>query len=128
VLQKIARERPSLPPISHNLPPAVRARWKRYGDATLDSFATVAATRPPLDLNTLAMDVVADGARLDMQTVRLAVGHPPVESLPGYQEGAFFVQDMAASYPVRLLGDVHNKEVLDLCAAPGGKAAQLARA
>jgi len=48
--------------------------------------------------------------------------------LPGYTEGAFFVQDIAASYPARLLGDVKNLRVLDLCAAPGGKSMQLARA
>ena len=58
----------------------------------------------------------------------MEAGHPPVETLAGYDEGLFFVQDLAASYPARLLGDVGGKHVLDLCAAPGGKTAQLARA
>lgn len=128
VLQKIARERPELPPTSANLPKPVRDRWQRYGKAGLDAIAALSATRPPLDLNTLAVDVVASGERLDPQTVRLAVGHAPVETLPGYHEGAFFVQDLAASYPARLFGELRGKTVLDLCAAPGGKAAQLARA
>jgi len=49
-----------------------------------------------------------------------------VEELDGFAEGAFWVQDFAASLPARLFGDVHGKRVIDLCAAPGGKTAQLA--
>jgi 16S rRNA (cytosine967-C5)-methyltransferase len=51
-----------------------------------------------------------------------------VSLLPGFSEGAWWVQDAAASLPARLLGDVHDKAVVDLCAAPGGKTAQLAAA
>ncbi len=47
-------------------------------------------------------------------------------TLPGFGEGAWWVQDAAAALPVRLLGDVAGRPVLDLCAAPGGKTAQLA--
>lgn len=72
--------------------------------------------------------LVAMVKRLDAHTLRLSPDHPPVEQLPGYAEGAFFVQDIAASYPVRLLGEVAGRDVLDLCAAPGGKAMQLIRA
>ncbi len=49
-----------------------------------------------------------------------------ISLLPGFSEGAWWVQDAAASLPARLLGDVRGKEVADLCAAPGGKTAQLA--
>jgi 16S rRNA (cytosine967-C5)-methyltransferase len=49
-----------------------------------------------------------------------------VEGLPGYDEGAWWVQDLAASLPVRLLGEGKGRSVLDLCAAPGGKTMQLA--
>jgi 16S rRNA (cytosine967-C5)-methyltransferase len=52
--------------------------------------------------------------------------HGPVAALPGYQEGAWWVQDAAAALPARLLGDVRGRMVADLCAAPGGKTAQLA--
>src|SRR5690606_33717667 len=49
----------------------------------------------------------------------------PVTELPGFEEGAWWVQDAAASLPARLLGDVRGLRVADLCAAPGGKTAQL---
>jgi 16S rRNA (cytosine967-C5)-methyltransferase len=52
----------------------------------------------------------------------------PVRSLPGYQEGAWWVQDAAAALPARLLGDLRGQTAADLCAAPGGKTAQLAAA
>jgi 16S rRNA (cytosine967-C5)-methyltransferase len=48
-----------------------------------------------------------------------------VEALPGYADGEWWVQDMAAALPARLLGDVSGKRVADVCAAPGGKTAQL---
>ena len=51
-----------------------------------------------------------------------------MEALPGYAEGAWWVQDFAASLPVRLLGAGEGRRVLDLCAAPGGKTLQLAAA
>ncbi len=57
-----------------------------------------------------------------------AVVHGPVPSLPGYAEGAWWVQDAAAALPARLLGEVSGRTVADLCAAPGGKTAQLAAA
>ena len=126
VLQKIAREKPLLPEAIHNLPDWLRGRWeKRYGKDAVARMAQLAAARAPLDMNTLLE--VEGGTRLDAQIVRLGPEHAAVESLPGYDTGAFFVQDVAASYPVRLLGDVKELQVLDLCAAPGGKAMQLIR-
>ena len=55
-------------------------------------------------------------------------GTGEIQRLPGYDEGVWWVQDAAAVLPARLLGDVAGKRVFDLCAAPGGKTAQLARA
>jgi 16S rRNA (cytosine967-C5)-methyltransferase len=57
-----------------------------------------------------------------------ARGEVGIPSLPGFAEGAWWVQDAAAALPARLIGDVANKRVLDLCAAPGGKTLQLAAA
>ena len=59
--------------------------------------------------------------------VRVARG-TRVEDLPGFAEGAWWVQDLSASLPARLLGQVDGRTALDLCAAPGGKAMQLAAA
>ena len=127
VLQKIGREMPALPEPITNLPTWVRTRWeKQYGMQATAQIAQIAGVRAPLDVVSAA---VMDGAVwLDAQVQRFVGEHPPVEQLAGYAEGAFYVQDVAASYPARLLGDVRGKQVLDVCAAPGGKAAQLARA
>ena len=66
------------------------------------------------------------GARLlPTQSLRLD-GLTPIAELPGFQEGKWWVQDAAAALPVKLLGDVHGRHVVDLCAAPGGKTMQLA--
>jgi 16S rRNA (cytosine967-C5)-methyltransferase len=67
------------------------------------------------------------GRVLPTGTVR-AVVHGPVQQLAGYNDGAWWVQDAAAALPVRLLGEVRGQAVADLCAAPGGKTAQLAAA
>ena len=58
-------------------------------------------------------------------SVRLAA-HGPISALPGYAEGDWWVQDAAAALPARLFGDLRGRSVADLCAAPGGKTAQLA--
>jgi len=113
-------------------PEWLMARWKRtYGDATARAIAAVHGEEPPLDL-TVSQDPDGWAARLRGRvvatgTVRL-VAHGPVSLLPGYAEGAWWVQDAAAALPARLLGDVAGRRVADLCAAPGGKTAQLAAA
>ncbi|MEJ0010326.1 MAG: transcription antitermination factor NusB [Alphaproteobacteria bacterium] len=128
VLQRAAREKPALPEALHNIPGHFRARWEqRYGAAIAAAVAEAAAQRPPLDLNLPQPATMPSGARLDGQIWRLPPEHESVAALPGFAEGAFFVQDIAASYPVRLLGDVRGRRVLDLAAAPGGKTMQLAR-
>ena len=60
-------------------------------------------------------------------TVR-TLAHGAISLLPGFSEGAWWVQDAAAALPVRLFGDVRGKTIAELCAAPGGKTAQLALA
>lgn len=127
VLQKIVREKPTLPAPIENLPAWLRARWEAtYGAEVVAAMAAVASNRAPLDIHST---VDMEGAvRLDAMMQRFAGDHLPVEHLAGYDAGAFFVQDVAASYPVRLLGDVREHQVLDVCAAPGGKAMQLIQA
>ena len=65
------------------------------------------------------------GEILPTGTVRTLL-HGSVTMLPGFAEGQWWVQDAAAALPVRLFGDIADKAVADLCAAPGGKTAQLA--
>ena len=113
-------------------PDWLMARWiKNYGDETARAIALANRQEPALDL-TVKSDPAhwasAFGGRvLPTGSVR-AVVHGPVPSLPGYQDGAWWVQDAAAALPVGLLGDVAGRTVADLCAAPGGKTAQLAAA
>jgi 16S rRNA (cytosine967-C5)-methyltransferase len=88
--------------------------------------------RPPLDL-TFASPIEASNFAAEQGGTQLAPGHvrltggASVPDLPGYSEGGWWVQDLAASLPARLIGSEPRK-VLDLCAAPGGKTMQLASA
>jgi 16S rRNA (cytosine967-C5)-methyltransferase len=68
------------------------------------------------------------GIVLPTGTVRVERLSAPVPELPGFSEGAWWVQDAAAALPARLLGGVDGARIADLCAAPGGKTAQLAAA
>jgi len=110
------------------LPPAVAARWGERARA----IATGLAAPPPLDLSLRDPAATAEwAAKLGGETlvpghVRLPRG-TAVTELPGFAEGAWWVQDLAASLPARLLG-AQARRVVDLCAAPGGKTLQLAAA
>ena len=133
VLRRIARDGKAVvqsqDPLRLNTPDWLWEAWREaYGEARAKAIAAAHLAEPPLDL-TIRQDVEQWAGRLDAKkifdhTVRRAVGGP-VEQLPGYDEGAWWVQDAAAALPVRLLGDVAGRKVIDLCAAPGGKTAQL---
>jgi 16S rRNA (cytosine967-C5)-methyltransferase len=107
-------------------------RWiGAYGEPTARAIAAANANEPALDL-TVKSDAALWAERLGgwilpTGSVRLTA-HGNVTGLPGFAEGAWWVQDAAAALPVRLLGDVAGLRVADLCAAPGGKTAQLAAA
>jgi 16S rRNA (cytosine967-C5)-methyltransferase len=113
-------------------PPWLMQRWiKTYGEATAHAIAAANGREPALDL-TVKSDAEAWAAKLDGRvlptgSVRTIV-HGAVTALPGFDEGAWWVQDAAASIPARLLGNVAGLRVADLCAAPGGKTAQLVAA
>ncbi len=100
-----------------------------YGEATARAIATAHLAEPPLDI-TVKGNAKGWAARLQARLLptgalrRQAGGL--VTDLPGYADGEWWVQDAAAALPVRLMGDVRGKTVIDLCAAPGGKTAQLA--
>lgn len=118
-----------------NTPGWLWKRWSKSFDATIaDQIAEAHLIEPPLDL-TMKDVTTADhwaeqlgGDVLSNGTVRISGATGRIEELQGYGDGTWWVQDAAASLPVALLGDVKGKRVLDLCAAPGGKTAQLAAA
>jgi 16S rRNA (cytosine967-C5)-methyltransferase len=106
------------------------ARWIAvYGEATARAIAAANRTEPALDLTAKSdPELWAEklgGRVLPTQSLRV-IAHGPVSALPGFAEGAWWVQDAAASLPARFLGNVAGRRVADLCAAPGGKTAQLA--
>lgn len=113
-------------------PDWLMARWQRaYGVDLARAIATANGQEPALDMSVKSdpqhWAEALGGMVLPTGTVR-AIVHGPVSRLPGYGEGAWWVQDAAAALPAQLLGDVRDKRIADLCAAPGGKTAQLAAA
>lgn len=104
--------------------------WQRwcefYGEDTTRAIAGAHVSPPPLDLTVKEPGTFAGGTALFGNSVRLSQS-VRVDTLPGFAEGHWWVQDAAASLPAHLLGDVKDAAVIDLCAAPGGKTAQLAR-
>jgi 16S rRNA (cytosine967-C5)-methyltransferase len=112
------------------LPAPVAERWRKaWGNDVVAAASRLIATPPLLDLTFPTDEVPADmeGVSLMPGHLRLARG-TAVAGLAGYGEGRWWVQDIAASLPARLLGAGEGRTVLDLCAAPGGKTMQLAAA
>lgn len=112
-------------------PDRLRTRWAaRYGEGTVIRFAEALLAGAPLDLTFKAPDpqlAEALGAvHVTGNSYRLASRDAAVAELPGFAQGAWWVQDVAAALPARLLSARPGERVLDLCAAPGGKTAQLA--
>lgn len=120
-------------PAAPTLPEAVAARWTESWGDRMGAIAAALAEPPPLDL-TLRDPAETEKWVAEMGGVSLLPGHvrlprgTAVENLAGFSEGAWWVQDIAASIPARLLGEGKGRRVLDLCAAPGGKTLQLAAA
>jgi len=114
------------------LPPTVEERWSRdWGGEIVAAARRQIANRPPLDL-TFANEADARSFAEDNDGVSLASAHVRVASssvaaLPGFEQGRWWVQDLAAALPARMIPG-RGKRVLDLCAAPGGKTMQLAAA
>src|SRR5690606_28141394 len=113
------------------IPDWLASRWSAaYGAEAVADFAARLTETPPLDLTLREADaeLVAElgGARVLGPSVRLASRDAAVADLPGFAEGKWWVQDVSAAIPARLLGVKPGEKVLDLCAAPGGKTAQLA--
>ena len=129
VFGSVMRGEPVLPELA-TLPEPLATRWRaNWGEDVLAGAGALLAGPPPLDLSFADPAVAADWP----EGIALLPGHrrlqpdQPVPELPGYAEGQWWVQDLAASLPARLLGRGEGT-ALDLCAAPGGKTLQLAAA
>jgi len=133
VLRRVAEQGPALSaalPPKANIPGWIRGGWEReFGRHAPRKLAAQLIRDPVLDV-TVKSDVniwaeKLGGRAIAASTVRLEkIGD--VTALDGFQDGEWWAQDVAASLPVQILGDVKGKRVLDLCAAPGGKSMQLA--
>ena len=115
------------------LPDLVEARWaSAWGEPIVEAARRAIAKRPPLDLSFASVEAATafaeaiGGTSLAPRHVRL-VDAGSVAELPGFGSGDWWVQDLAASLPARLIPG-EAVRVLDLCAAPGGKTMQLAAA
>jgi 16S rRNA (cytosine967-C5)-methyltransferase len=133
VLRNIARAKADIlgeaAPLD-DAPPWLAARWKaNYGEATALAIAAAHLNEPTLDL-TVKSDpegwaLRLGGTVLPTGSVRLET-HAPIPELEGFADGEWWVQDAAAALPAMLLPVSPGDRVADLCAAPGGKTAQLA--
>lgn len=134
VLRRLAREGAARLAAVDTLdtPDWLMARWSSaYGATTARAVALANRNEPGLDLTVKSdpqkwAEQLA-GRALPTQSVRL-IPQGAVSALPGFAEGAWWVQDTGASLPARLFGEIRGHRVADLCAAPGGKTAQLALA
>ncbi|MEM1052265.1 MAG: RsmB/NOP family class I SAM-dependent RNA methyltransferase [Pseudomonadota bacterium] len=110
-------------PEEPSLPERFQLRWPEMANGLIHP--------PELDL-CLKDDSATDEWQAKLGGISLAPGHirlprgTPIEQIKGYKEGAWWVQDLAAQLPAWLLGEGDGKQVLDLCAAPGGKTMALA--
>ena len=132
VLRRVAQARADVLADSEprDTPAWLLARWtKNYGKETARDIAQANGHEPALDLSVKQDPHIwaehVHGRVLPTGTVR-TLAHGAITLLPGFVEGAWWVQDAAASIPAQLFGDVTGKTICDLCAAPGGKTAQLA--
>jgi 16S rRNA (cytosine967-C5)-methyltransferase len=136
VLRRVGREGAALlgdrDPARLNTPHWLWESWTAsYGEATTRAIAAAHLIEAPLDLTARA-DVAFRAGQLEADVLPTGTLRRPaggaIADLPGFAEGAWWVQDAAAALPARLLGDIEGKQVADLCAAPGGKTLQLCSA
>jgi|SRR5580658_16426 16S rRNA (cytosine967-C5)-methyltransferase len=134
VLRRLSQDGPGLVESQDaprlNTPKWLWSAWAgAYGEEKVRRIAESHVREAPLDI-TVNGDAGTWAERLDAAilptgTLRRAAGGA-IANLPGYAEGAWWVQDAAAAIPARLFGDITDRMIVDLCAAPGGKTAQLA--
>lgn len=131
VLRNFVRKLPGFvePDILLNLPSWIKKNWETvYSEAQIRLFSENFAKEPPLDIFVKSDPALwadrLNGTVLSAGSVRCACSGD-ITKMPGYTEGAWWVQEASAAIPVLLFPDLKGKKVADFCAAPGGKTAQL---
>ncbi len=136
VLRRLGREREDITSdidaARVNTPDWLWESWQAaYGEDGATAIAKAHESEAALDLSVKsdpeAWAEKLDGTVVGAGSVRLGK-KGAVDALEGFEDGAWWVQDAAAALPAKLLGDVSGQKVADLCAAPGGKTAQIAAA
>ena len=133
VLRRMAREPAAVLPLDIDCPAWLMERLSaQYGPEKAAAIAEAHRHPAPVDL-TVKSDPkgwadTLGGRVIGASTVRLDTLDGPVTELAGFNDGAWWVQDAAAALPVQLFGDLTGRTAADLCAAPGGKTAQLCQA
>ncbi len=131
VLRRVSREGKEIAAAQDalrlNTPDWLWTRWcDGFGEDIARAIAQTHGRQPPVDIVLKNADSLAPaGERLFGTVIRLS-DVSGIDTLPGFAQGDWWVQDAAASLPATLLGDVRGHRVIDLCAAPGGKTMQLA--
>lgn len=133
VLRSIERDKENLLEKSKNAHPFPAWLYKKlcsdHGKEKVNLAGQALAIKSNLDLTPISSEIdiceTIDAVQLPTNSYRLKTDQP-ISELNGYDDGIWWVQDIAASLPAKLIGDVKNKNVADLCAAPGGKTMQLA--
>lgn len=138
VLRRAMGEAPKvlrgLDPVKLNTPEWLRERWRKaYGDDGAAAIMAAHMEEAPLDISlNPSADTSLWAERLEAERLPTGSLRRPsggaIPSLPGYEEGLWWVQDAAAALPATLLKAGPGMKIVDLCAAPGGKTAQLAAA
>jgi 16S rRNA (cytosine967-C5)-methyltransferase len=131
VLRRVARDgesaRESLDRARLNTPDWLWSRWcAQYGDGTARAIAEAHGKEAPLDITLKNAETAHPECIPLIGLSRRVTAEGRVEDMAGFADGGWWVQDLAATLPVILLGDVASRRVIDLCAAPGGKTLQLA--
>ena len=130
ILSRAQKEEWQLPDRA-TLPLPTAERWaEEWNLAMVEAAESTWSAPPPIDLSFAdepGAEEWPDAITLAPRHRRLPRGQA-VEAMPGFSEGGWWVQDLAAGLPARLLGSGEGRTVLDLCAAPGGKTMQLAAA
>ena len=135
ILRQTDRQRAEFNPnkgLEKNIPKWLLDSWQEsYGKQRTEQFLSAFVKEPSLSLtvkeNPEFWAEKLGGIVGPNRTVKI-LGNPFIPDLAGYADGAWWIQDTGATFPVALLGDVKGLKVADLCAAPGGKTAQLVAA